>query len=75
MDEIRETDGLEMPALVLDCDSCRMQGTDACHDCVVTYLLDRPEGAVVFDADEERAIRSMGRAGLVPDVRYQRKTG
>lgn len=61
--------------LDIDCDSCAMQHTDACADCVVTHILDRPEGAVVFDADEERAIRAMSRAGLLPIVRWRPKTG
>lgn len=65
----------ETPSLVLDCDSCSMQGTDACDDCVVTFILDRRDGAVVFDAAEERAVRSLGRAGLVPGVRFRRRTG
>lgn len=63
------------PGLVLDCNECVMQGTDACDDCVVSFLLDRPDGAVVFDVTEERALRSMNRAGLLPEVRYKRRTG
>lgn len=70
-----EKPGTEEPGLVLDCDTCAMQGTDACGDCVVTYILDRRDGAVVFDAAEERAVRSMTRAGLLPDVRYSHRTG
>lgn len=62
-------------ALVLDCGDCAMSDTDACEDCVVTCLLDRPLGAIVFDVDEERALRSMSRAGLVPEIRYKRRTG
>ncbi len=53
--------------LHIDCDQCRHQGTDQCADCVVTFLLDREgEGAVVVDAEEARALRSLGEAGLVP---------
>lgn len=59
--------------LVIDCNACAMRDTDACRDCVVSYLLDRPEGGVVFDAAEERAIRAMGRAGLLPLVRFRPK--
>ncbi|GAC1421485.1 MAG: hypothetical protein NVSMB57_15020 [Actinomycetota bacterium] len=55
----------------IDCGTCVMRDTDACKDCVVTAILDRPKGAVVFDAVEERAIRAMGRAGLLPLVRFQ----
>jgi hypothetical protein len=63
----------EGPGLVISCDDCRMQGTDACRDCVVTFILDRRDGAVVFDAAEERALRALARAGLVPDVRWRRR--
>lgn len=65
----------EASGLILDCNDCVMQGTDACSDCVVAYVLERDEGAVVFDVAEERALRSLAQAGLVPDVRYQSKTG
>ena len=50
----------------IDCAECAMQHTDACAGCIVTYLLERPEGAVVFDADEERAIRALQDRGLAP---------
>lgn len=55
--------------LRIDCDACAHQGTARCEDCVVTFLLDREEGAVVVDADEARALRSLGQAGLVPLLR------
>ena len=64
-----------MATLTIDCDGCVMQGTEACDDCVVTFICDRSKGAVVFDADEERAIRSLGRNGLVPPLRHLRHTG
>jgi hypothetical protein len=55
----------------LDCDTCAMKDTDACKDCVVTYILQRPEGAVVYDAAEERALRTMASAGLLPLPRWE----
>jgi hypothetical protein len=66
---------IDLTGMLISCDDCCMQGTDACDDCVVTYLLDRPEGAVVFDAAEERALREMSRAGLLPEVRWRPKAG
>lgn len=62
---------IDLTGMLISCDDCRMQGTDTCDDCVVTYLLERPDGAVVFDAAEERAIREMNRAGLLPPVQWQ----
>jgi hypothetical protein len=60
------------PTLTIECDQCALQGTDACGDCVVTFLLDRdPRDAVVIDADEARAMRMLERAGLVPSLRFE----
>ena len=62
--------------LTIDCDRCSLQATDACEDCVVTFLLGRaPEDAVVVDADEARAMRMLGRAGLVPGLRFRSRAG
>ena len=59
------------PTFTISCDECSLQGTDACDDCVVSFLLDRePEDAVVIDADEARAMRMLERAGLVPTLRF-----
>ena len=57
--------------MLLDCDSCVMRDTDACDDCIVTYLLDRPEGAVIIDVEAERALRTIADAGLAPGSRYR----
>jgi hypothetical protein len=57
-------------SLTISCDDCRMQGTEACRDCVVTFVCDRaPGGAVVIDVAEERAVRLLQHAGLVPPLR------
>ncbi|HEX9694929.1 MAG TPA: hypothetical protein VGB64_01285 [Actinomycetota bacterium] len=56
---------------LIDCGTCVMRSTDACRECVVTAIVNPPEGAIVFDAAEERAIRAMGTAGLLPLVRYR----
>ncbi|HUC13187.1 MAG TPA: hypothetical protein VMS00_01925 [Acidimicrobiales bacterium] len=63
-----------MATLTIECDGCIMQGSDACSDCVVTFICDRePEDAVVFDVAEERALRVLGRNGLVPPLRHRGK--
>lgn len=62
--------------LVIDCDECVMQGTAACADCVVTFICSREPGeAVVVDVAEERAIRLLSGAGLLPELRHRRRTG
>lgn len=60
--------------LTIDCDRCTLQGTHACGDCVVSFLLDRePDDAVVIDADEARAMRMLERAGLVPALLFDHR--
>jgi hypothetical protein len=62
--------------LTIDCDECAMQHTDACADCVVTFICSREPGeAVVVDVAEARAIRLLSRAGLLPELRHVRRTG
>lgn len=61
---------------VISCDECVMQHTDACDDCVVTFICNRePDEAVIIDAAEARAVRMLGEAGLVPRLRQVRRTG
>ncbi len=58
--------------LIISCDTCVMQETDACNDCLVTALCGgREEPAVVFDLEEQRAIRLLANAGLVPTIRHR----
>ena len=62
--------------VTIDCDCCTLRHTDACDDCVVSFLLGRePDDAVVIDADEARAMRMLGRAGLVPTLRFSNRAG
>jgi len=57
--------------LTIDCGECVMRATEACDDCVVSFLVDREPGtALVIDVAEERAVRMFSRAGLVPDLRH-----
>lgn len=60
-------------ALHIDCDACVLQDSDACADCVVTFLCgtaaDRP---VVVNLAEARAMRVLGDAGLAPPLRHRR---
>lgn len=63
-------------ALSISCDECVLQGTSACGDCVVSFLLEHDPGeAVVIDAEEARAVRLLQRAGLVPELRHARRVG
>ena len=61
--------------MLISCDTCAMQHTDHCLDCVVNAVTDpRPRtGGLVIDADEERALRVLADAGLIPEIRMQRR--
>jgi hypothetical protein len=55
----------------ISCDDCELQGTTACQDCLVSFVLGRePDDAVVVDVEEARAMRMLTRAGLVPQLRH-----
>lgn len=58
--------------LTIDCGRCQLRDTAACADCVVTFICSRePEEAVVVDVAEVRALRLLGGAGLVPELRHR----
>ncbi|MGH9153258.1 MAG: hypothetical protein ACRD03_12865 [Acidimicrobiales bacterium] len=62
-------------SLTISCDDCTARDSEACADCVVTFICGRdPDDAVVIHADEERAVRLLARAGLVPELRHRRRT-
>jgi hypothetical protein len=59
----------------IECRTCAMEHTEHCRDCVVSALLEPTprEGALVVDADEERALRELAKVGLIPEIRMQRR--
>lgn len=65
--------------LTIDCDQCVMQHTQACDDCVVTFLCTPRQSeagqAVVVDVAEVRALRLLADTGLAPPLRLRRRTG
>jgi hypothetical protein len=66
----------ETGVTVIECDDCRLVGTAACDDCVVTFLCGREaDEAVVIDVAEARALRLLSQGGLVPGLRHRRRTG
>lgn len=59
--------------MTISCEDCVMQHTDACEDCLVTFICSRaPDDAVVIDAGEARAMRALSDVGLVPRLRHRR---
>jgi hypothetical protein len=62
--------------ITIDCADCAHRHTPVCDDCVVSFIVGRqPDDAVVVDADEARAVRLLGQAGLVPVVRHSSRAG
>lgn len=59
--------------MLIDCRACSMQHSQHCDDCVVSVLTDATprRGALVVEADEERALRELARAGLIPEIRMR----
>lgn len=64
--------------ITISCQSCVMQHTDTCADCVVTFMCQHesahvqpPDDAIVFDIAEQRAVRLLAAAGLVPTLRHR----
>lgn len=66
--------------MLIDCDACAMQHTDACSDCIVTVLLnaaaDTPTaGRVDLDPVETHALENLADAGLVAPLRLVPRHG
>lgn len=60
-----------MTNLTISCDDCAIRSTEACDGCLVTFICGREaDDAVVIDVAEERALRLLGRSGLVPPLRH-----
>jgi hypothetical protein len=60
--------------LTISCDECILQASGACADCIVAFVLGHDDGeAIVIDAAEQRAVRLLQDAGLVPALRHRRR--
>ncbi len=55
--------------MIIDCDTCVMDGTSACADCIVPVLLAGTSGRIEVDLEEEEALRNLSDAGLVAPLR------
>jgi hypothetical protein len=66
---IPETPG---DVLSISCDDCVMRASAACDDCVVSFFCeDSGARAVVLDLEEQRTLRMLANAGLVPTLRHR----
>ena len=60
--------------VLIDCDACALQYSEACGDCVVTFLCgEEAARPVVVDLAEARAMRLLGDAGLASPLRHRRR--
>jgi hypothetical protein len=61
-------------SVTITCESCAMRHSNHCHDCVVTVMCGLDESrdqAIVFDLAEQRAVRLLAAAGLVPTLKHR----
>lgn len=59
------------PVLMISCDTCIMQHSGACDDCMMNALCDDDRGAVVLSLQELREVRLLAKSGLVPTLRHR----
>jgi len=57
------------PTMVIDCDTCEVRLTDACDDCVVTFILGLGDDALEVGPDEATALANLAEVGLLPPLR------
>lgn len=62
--------------MLISCDTCVMRHSEHCKDCVVQAVVapSPRKGALVIDAEEERALRELAEAGLIPRIRMRRRS-
>mgnify|MGYP006269811089 FL=1 len=67
---------MHQESITIDCGGCALQGSHACEDCLVSFVVNRdPDDAVVIDVEEARTIRALEDAGLLPPVRFSGQAG
>lgn len=69
--DLDETSGDEA-SLLIDCDLCEYSGSETCNDCLITYLCRPDRNSVVIELSDIRALRTLGRSGLVPRLKLQK---
>lgn len=54
--------------MIIDCDTCDMQHTTTCEDCIVTVLVGR-DGILELADDTKAAIDELSKVGLIAPIR------
>ena len=63
---------MEPITISISCDTCVRKHSDWCKDCVVTAMCDQsPQDAVVLDLAEQRAVRLLAAAGMIPALQHR----
>lgn len=57
--------------LRIDCAACVLEGTAACADCVVTFVVDREPGPLRLTGAEAGTLAALARGGLAPVLRHR----
>ncbi len=64
--------GSSIEVLSISCDNCAMRASAACDDCVVSFFCeDTGAKAVVLNLEEQRTLKMLANAGLVPTLRHR----
>ena len=59
-------------SLEISCGTCVMRASAACDDCVVSFFCDESsESAVILNLEEQRTLRMLANAGMVPTLRHR----
>ena len=66
---------VEDDSLLIDCDLCDYSGSSTCDDCLVTYLCRPDRNSVVIELADIRALRKLGRSGLIPELKLRKSVG
>lgn len=55
--------------MIIDCNTCELQATTACEECIVPVLLNQMSGPFDLSEDEAVALDNLADAGLVTPLR------
>ena len=58
--------------MIIDCNTCEMQATTTCEECIVPVLLHQMSGPFDLGSDEADALHNLADAGLVAPLRLVR---
>ncbi|MCP3996817.1 MAG: hypothetical protein GY722_17410 [bacterium] len=55
--------------MIIDCNTCELEATTACDECIVPVLLNQMSGPFDLGKDEAAALDNLADAGLVTPLR------